>query len=549
MAPHRLPPLSRRDLLKLGGALAATGVLGLQPGQSAADGDPGGAVTPKKRGGTFRFRLAQAPPHFDPHQTLAPSTMIALSFAYSRLMRSGAGATVVPGTQPVEGDLAESWDRQGDTTYVFKLRKGVQWQGRAPVNGRELVAQDVKYTYERFLAQPGNPNRALLEMVERVDAPDKYTVKFTLREPNAWFVDRLAATSLWIVARECVEKYGDLKKPESVVGTGPWVLDRYEPNAKLQFVRNPGYFLPGLPFVDAVEVTIDPDPVAAGAAFAAGKYDFGPEYGMTIRRSDLVLAKKSISRWLPTRELLLPAGRVTAMRLDKDPFKDVRARRAIAMADNWHEFLDRNPLAQGKGAPNPAIPAAFKDWSIRIKDLPAEGKRLYEPDPAAARKLLAEAGHADGIKVTAEATPGGREWTDAVEIAVKNWKAAGIDAEVKVKNAEAPADQMLLALRDGGTAIDPDVYFASLLPGHPLNTSGVNDPKLVEMIKLQRRTYKEGARRDIVHDIQSHCSQQVYYAYGASVSAVSAWAMDVKDFGPNIGHDYGVRLMVAWLDR
>src|SRR5690348_16718914 len=188
MAPHRLPPLSRRDLLKLGGALAATGVLGLQPGQSAADGDPGGAVTPKKRGGTFRFRLAQAPPHFDPHQTLAPSTMIALSFAYSRLMRSGAGATVVPGTQPVEGDLAESWDRQGDTTYVFKLRKGVQWQGRAPVNGRELVAQDVKYTYERFLAQPGNPNRALLEMVERVDAPDKYTVKFTLREPNAWFV-------------------------------------------------------------------------------------------------------------------------------------------------------------------------------------------------------------------------------------------------------------------------------------------------------------------------------------------------------------------------
>src|SRR5215471_8796536 len=153
----------------------------------------------------------------------------------------------------------------------------------------------------------GNPNRSLLEMIDKIETPNKYTVKFTLKEPDAWFVDRLASTSAWIIAKECVEKYGDLKRWESVVGTGPWMLDIYEPNAKLHFVRT-NYFVTELPYVDVVELTVDPDPAAAFAAFVAGKYDFAPEYGMVIRRGDLAAAKQNIDRFLPTREYLVPTG-------------------------------------------------------------------------------------------------------------------------------------------------------------------------------------------------------------------------------------------------
>ncbi len=542
--------LSRRDLLKLGGTVAATTALGLRPGEVLADADPPGrgTVDPPKRGGTFRVRIGQPPVHFDPHQTQAASTMIALSFAYSRLVRVSAGAAVVPGTQPLEGDLAESWEQPSETVYVFKLRKGVRWHDKPPTSGRELVAQDVKYTYDRFLATKGNPNRALLEIVDKVEAPDKYTVKFTLREPYVWFAERLAATSTWIIARECVEKFGDLKRWESVVGTGPWMLERYDPNAKLRFVRHRGYFLSHLPYVDAVDVTIDPDPVSAFNTFAAGKYDFAPEYGMTLNRNDLAVAKKRISRWLPTREYLALSGSVTAMRLDQDPFKDVRVRRAVAMADNWHEFLDRNPLAQGKGAPNPAVPAALKDWSIPIKSLPAEGRKLYESDAASARQLLGEAGLSGALRVPVEATPGGPAWRDTVQIAVKNWKAAGIDVDLRQKDSDGKFDKMMLTRRDDATANDPDFFLAPLRPGDPLNTSGVNDPKLTELIKLQRRAATDRQRRDILRDIQALCSQRVYYAYGASVSVLSAWAPNIKDFGPNIGPDYGVRLMVAWFE-
>jgi peptide/nickel transport system substrate-binding protein len=112
--------VTRLELLKLGGAAAALGATGLAlPGAAAAQ-------TPK-RGGTFRLRSHVAPVHFDQHQTIAFSTMIPLSFAYSRLVKVKGGSAVVPGTQPVEADLAESWERQGDTVYVFKLRKGVRW--------------------------------------------------------------------------------------------------------------------------------------------------------------------------------------------------------------------------------------------------------------------------------------------------------------------------------------------------------------------------------------------------------------------------------------
>jgi ABC-type transport system substrate-binding protein len=94
-----------------------------------------------------------------------------------------------------------------------------------------------------------------------------------------------------------------------------------------------------------------------------------------------------------------------------------------------------------------------------------------------------------------------------------------------------------------------EAYLRIFLPGEPLNAGGVNDPKLTEMIRLQRRTFDVAKRREMVYDIQRYVSQQAYYLYSASVSAVAAWEPYVKNFGPNIGHDYGGRLMAAWLDK
>jgi peptide/nickel transport system substrate-binding protein len=541
-----LTSLSRRHLIKLGAAAAAVGGLDTRSAE---------AQTPK-RGGVFKVRHHVQPVHFDPQQTIAFPTMMALSYCMSRLVKVKAGPSVVPGTLPIEGDLAESWQRTNDTTYVFKLRKGVRWHNKAPVNGRELTADDVKYTYDRFLNIKGNGNRFLLEAVEKIEANDKYTVTFRLKEPNAWFIDQLASTATWIIAKESIEKFGDMKKPEAVIGTGPWMLERYDPGTRLTYVRHPNYFIQGQPYADGVDVTIESDPASAFANFIVnGGYDLAPEYGFVVRRIDLDLAKSKIPG-LQTRDYTVMFFGITWMKLDQDPFKDVRVRRAIATSSNWREILETNAWSQGQGSPNPAIPAAMKEWSIPIAQLPPEGRALYQTDAAAAKKLLADAGHPRGIKVPVEATPGyGPDYMDAVQVQLKNWKDGGIEADLKLKEYGAFVSSTIFGKFDrmatgliGGFA-DVDSFLRIYVPGEPLNAGGVNDPKLTDMIASAKRTHDVAKRRDIIFDIQRHISQQVYYAFGPSVNCVSAWKPYVKNYSPNIGHDVGGRLTAAWLER
>jgi ABC-type transport system substrate-binding protein len=87
------------------------------------------------------------------------------------------------------------------------------------------------------------------------------------------------------------------------------------------------------------------------------------------------------------------------------------------------------------------------------------------------------------------------------------------------------------------------------MPGQPLNASGVNDPKLADMIKLQRRTFNVAKRREIIYDIQRHLAKQQYYVQMPSGIYIAVWEGAVKNYGPNMGYDYGGRLMAAWLDR
>src|SRR5215510_5307060 len=188
---HLTKGLSRRQLLQMGLAAGLT-VSALPLSHSASLW--GAEAGQPKRGGILRVRGFD-PVHFDHHLTLNARTNTTLSFVHSTLLRYKVGPEIEPGTYTVEPHLAEGWEEPDDLTYVFRLRRGVKWHNKPPLNGRELVADDVKFTFDRFLAEKANILREMLEPVERVEVVDRYTVKFVLKEPFVWLPHRLADAS------------------------------------------------------------------------------------------------------------------------------------------------------------------------------------------------------------------------------------------------------------------------------------------------------------------------------------------------------------------
>ena len=539
--------LSRRDVLRLGGAALA--------GASLAPSVVG-AQTPK-RGGTLAIRTYD-PPHFDPFQTISYKTHIALSFTHSRLLKHKAGPSVVPGTFPIEGDLAESWTQPNETTYVFKLRKGVKWHNKPPVNGREVTADDVVFSVNHFLTVKGNANAYMLKAVDKVEAPDKYTVKFTLKEPFVWFLDMLSNPhAVAIVAKEVLDKHGDFKKSETVIGTGPWMLDSYRPNVGLTYVRNPAYFMVGLPYIDRIEATVDEDNASRMAAFLSGKYDLGWEFPGTVARVDWVQIKGTLAQRRPnlkTAEFPSPVMNHISMRTDQKPFSDVRVRRAMSLAIDRKGIIDS--AYEGVGVMNPPVAAALKEWSIPFDKL-GEGAKYYKYDPAEAKRLLAAAGYPNGFPGTmCFTTYGTPVLVDIMQMVQKDLKAVGIDVKIDQKEYGAyiatcfygKFDSMTFGPQTG--FLEPDNFlFGQYYPEELKNQSHINDPVVADMLVRQRRTLDPIKRREVIYDIQRHLALQQYYVQMPSAVYVAVWEGALKNYGPNMGYDYGGRLQAAWLDR
>ncbi len=494
------------------------------------------------------------PPHFDPDLTLAFKTNTTLSFVYNKLVRHKIGPGVTPGTFAVEPDLAERWEAPDDTSYVFYLRKGVRWQNKPPVNGRELTAEDVKFTLDRFLSEKGNPLRFVLDPVDRVEVVDRYTVRFRLKEPFVWLVDVLASPAGpgWIIAWEMVDKYGDLKKAETAIGTGPFMLERYEPNVKTVFRRNPDYFRAGLPWVDGVDWLVMEDEAAGLAAYRTGQLDAGPNHWWSLRQPDVAAVKKSRPK-LIYQDFLSNVTHGIYMRTDKPPFNDVRVRRAISHA------IDRPAVIESvflKGEPTPAISRGLPEWSPRIDEL-GSGAKYYRYDPKEARRLLAEAGFPQGLKTLLNSTAGyGSDFIDAVQLIQRQLKESGIEAELKLQEFGAHVSTTFVGKFEG-LAMDPfsiawqphETLYGMYMPEQPRNSSHVNDPKLTAMLKEQMRTQDLAARKKLIFDIQRYAADQQYYVYLYCVGFTACWQPYVKNYAPNPSFDYGNRAAALWLDR
>ncbi|MEK7214838.1 MAG: ABC transporter substrate-binding protein, partial [Chloroflexota bacterium] len=254
-------------------ALLGAGCGGRPESAGTSGGASGAANASPRHGGVLRFAGPGDPPHLDPFDT--PSAAFhnqGPGMVYSRLLRY-EHRTGLPSLAYTPGpDLAERWEQIDPSTYVFHLRKGVKFQNLAPVNGREVAADDVIYSYNRQREQ-GRPNAGQLASVAGISAPDKYTIRISLKQPNPDFLIDLTDGHNQVVPRETVELTGDLKNGPNI-GSGPWILEKFEKGGATFYKRNPDYFQQPLPYVDRVEAYNNfSDSTSKIAAFRTGKLD------------------------------------------------------------------------------------------------------------------------------------------------------------------------------------------------------------------------------------------------------------------------------------
>jgi peptide/nickel transport system substrate-binding protein len=313
-----------------------------------------------------------------------------------------------------------------------------------------------------------------------------------------------------------VQHFGDLKKPETAIGTGPFVLEHYEPNVKTIFQRNPDYFRQGQPYVDGVEWLVIEDDSTGLAMYRTGQIDCGPAGFWSVRQQDLDAFKKAHPK-LIYQDFLLSATWAIWMRTDQPPFNDVRVRRAISHA------IDRQGLIEavwGRGQATPAVARGAVEWTLPIDQLGA-GAKYYQYDPKEARRLLAEAGFPQGFKTQLTVTSGfGRDLIDEAQLLQQYLKDIGIAAELKIQEFGAYVATTAVGKYEGmvrgpyGIASEPDSpLYRAYAPDSATNASHVNDPTLTAMVKEQRRTKDLGERKQLIFDIQRYAAEQQYYVY------------------------------------
>jgi peptide/nickel transport system substrate-binding protein len=508
-----------------------------------------------KRGGVLRLADREAP-NLDPHSSVSFLTHSWASMVYSQLVRFAYGPeqkhtadfTIVP-------DLAEWWTVSPEgLTYTFALRKGVRFHNKPPVNGREVTADDVKYSLERFMTKSGF--KARFDQVQAIEVVDRYTVRLTLKEPFAPLLNHLAnPTYTAIVPREAEQTFTDFNHAAAQIGTGPFMFKSYDKGVRVTWERNPDYFVKGLPYLDGVVIEITPDASARLSMLRADRVDFGmmwgyqsPEEGRSLRQSNPEIVVT------PTHNIA--QGKIY-FRTDQAPFNDVRVRRAVSLAIDRKGWNDALLYGEGCLASGP-IPCAMSEWRLDLDKLdPARAKFLVGYDPTEARRLLAEAGYPRGFTTPAYHWQGyAGNWRNYYDLIVDNLGKIGITVELKPEEYGKYISSTYLGKFEK-MAIGPitpfteadDWLYGAHFPEQPNNRSSVSDAELNKLLVAQRRELDPKRRKELVDDIQRYLADKAYYVYLPTAPQYISHQPRVKGFKHHDGFGLGHRLMFTWLDR
>jgi len=429
--------------------------------------------------------------------------------------------------QFLTGAIAESWEVVTDTDpmkLVFNIRHGIYFPDKPGVMGsRELTADDVVYSLVRYRDSDRIAD-SRQAWIGDITAPDKYTVIVNMNEYNA-FWDYLIAWG-WcteIYPHECVEAEGGLADWRNHNGSGPFIIDDYVDESSLTYVKNPIFWRKAtvngkqydVPFVDRLVELIIPDSSTALAALRTGKCDVRMgenwENVETLEQTNPELLK-----WKVINTSNLQVG----VRMDKEPFSDIRVRQALNMA------LDKVAIGVAlwgseENIVYPAFPLSAS-WPETLytpyEDCPESVQKLYTYDPEEAKALLSEAGYPNGFQ-SSLVMYNDAATADVMSLVAAYWSAIGVDIEMQPLERAAAEGVRLSMSHEGmyyqskGNATPESVLRAPFLPGQYWNIAAFDDPWFNENFTKVRHdpTLTDDERFALLKEINIYLMEQSPY--------------------------------------
>ncbi len=438
------------------------------------------------------------------------------------------------------GSLAESWETPDDKTIVLNIRKGVQWHDKAPMDGRELTAQDIEYNFHRitgmgsgFTEHSGFTSHLHAVPLESITATDASTVVFKLKEPSLGaLIGVLDDSMAWMYPPEVIKEHGDVTDWRNLVGTGPFMLTDYVEGSSITWSKNPDYWgydekypQNRLPYVDEIRAPIMPEPATYLAALRSGKVDYVGSVGAANIRS--VDQAESLKKTNPEIVIWRTTGASTTstgLNVNMPPFNDIRVRKAMQMALDLETINAIYFRGYGDMTPHGQVGNAVIGYFIPFEQWPEEVKEGYRYDPEGAEALLDAAGYprlADGIRFKTLFTESARYDLTFRELLASYWRDIGVDVEIQVyESAERAAIrkartfEMIYHEMAYGSLANPLSPPDRFLSYRPYNSVAAEDPAYDAMFEAAAAASTIEEQQRLVKELDMYAIERHWAVWG-----------------------------------
>ncbi len=464
--------------------------------------------------------------------------------AYSSLMHIGRDPKDRNSPWRYFPELATKWEVSDPLKMVFTLREGVKFHNVAPVNGRAFTSEDAKYALDRVAKDTGSLFKGAFSSIKSIETPDAKTLILNLNRVDPLMMPQLGGHFAWMMPKEVVDAN---KIREQIVGTGPFIFQKWEKDARVSYKKNPDFYIKGAPFVDEMNWFIIGNEDTRTAAFQSGQtqiYDV----------PDNAIKEAKANKDLTVEDYLRVAPQVLFMNAKEDRWKDERVRKAVALALDTGTLL--KTLQNGNGLWRGIVSNQHGGWTLSQDEL--KGKKYFlRQDIAEAKQLMSAAGKPDGISAgLLYATSYPQSYQDSTQYIAQtlttnkivNVKLDGKDLATMRKGQDEQTYDGLCFGLDGQGA--PESFLLDYRSGGPKNGSGLKDKevdadvdKVLAIVDVKER---QAATKAFVDKYLQKVMYKIEFVDGMNYTA---WTKEVKNFvdGPpfwyQAGHAY------TWLDK